>query len=131
MPFITVLEVRPIRGTNIRRLLADLIFADKKLGRIVAPSGTMTDYSSIPTIIPRWFIDQDEYFIRDSSVIHDYLYSTFSSYDLSRKGCDQIFYRAMLSLCANKWDRFRSYIVYKIVRLVGKKYYKIEGRHQV
>lgn len=123
MSFQTKLRVEPIRGTTKRKLLSELAYQDILEGRLEAPRGFITDYASVPSVIPRWFIDQDAPFIRDASVIHDYLYSDVCKYRLTREEADAVFYRAMLGLCKGYWDTVRAKSAWLAVRLTGASYY--------
>jgi len=119
--FITPLKVQPIRGTDKRCVLAELIYRDLVHGRIVTPRGFISNYASIPKWVPRWILDQDGPAIRDASVVHDYLYSIYCLLDISRKEADAVLYRAMLSSGSS---RLTARVAYWSVRLFGGSHWK-------
>ena len=117
MPFLTELKVQPITGTYKRRLISNFIYNDYLFGNIVAPSGFISNYASIPEIIPQWIIDSDSPIIRDISIIHDFTYSNLCLLDISRKQADEVLCRGMRELGAGY---IISKIVYYSVRTCGK-----------
>lgn len=88
-------------------------------GNLVVPKGFKTDLASIPPklqgIVPkRGLYDA-------GSILHDYLYSEFSEYNINRQDSDIIFYSVIKSCgvdnrLANKF--------YSAVRLCGENHYK-------
>lgn len=124
MTFLTNLSVEPIKGSDYRRLLLPLVFELPKVYKyhyIVAPAGFLTDYASIPTIIPRWWLDGDDKYVREAAVIHDFIYSKDSFYALTREECDKIF---LLGLKVLGCPWYKAYSAYAAVRLLGKSRYK-------
>ena len=121
MPFLTELKVQPIRGTKKRRLISPLIYEDKVLGRIVAPNGFVSNYASIPELIPQWILDSDSPIIRDISVTHDFVYSNECSLDITRYQADRVLYRGMRELGAN-W--FIAKIAFMSVRIAGGSHWR-------
>jgi len=115
MPFVTDLKVKPIRHSNKRELLSALVYIDNEVGAIVAPTGFITDYATIPKIVPRYLINSDSSTIRDASVIHDFLYSK-STY--TRKVADQVLYRAMLDLGSSVVIAKTIYYVLRVVDIL-------------
>ena len=123
MPFLTPLIVQPIRGTKQRRLISPLIYEDKVLGRIVAPNGFVSDYASIPELVPKWILDQDDPEIRDISVTHDFLYSNECLLDITRYQADNVLYRGMRELGAN-W--LVAKIAFRSVRIAGGSHWRCD-----
>lgn len=120
LKYLTKLLVEPILGTNKRRLLDQFVVLYNS-EYIVVPKNTLTDYASIPNIIPRWIIDEDDKYIREAAVLHDYVYSKASLNSYTRKECDLILYHGMLALNSPKW---KARLVYLAVRCFGWMFYK-------
>ena len=72
--FMNDLIIKSLPGKETRRLVGHFIvkYDDRY---IVGPEVFITDYASIPKIVPRWIVDQDDGIIREAAVLHDYLYS--------------------------------------------------------
>lgn len=80
--------------------------------------GFKTDFASIPKLF--WnILPKDSKYIREASVIHDWLYTYTTIY--TRKEADMILRAAMLELGAN---RLLANIVYWSVRLFGGSHWK-------
>ena len=130
MPFITSLKVSMEVGSNNRKLTHELIYCDSIYRHIIVPVDFNTNYASIPKLIPRWWIDEDDILIREPSVIHDWLYSVDCSLDLSRKEADQVLLRAMLELCIghswyrNNINKVKAKSAYWSVRAAGGSHWK-------
>ena len=120
LEFLTNLNITSVRGENTRRLL-DQFVAKYDGFYIVVPTGFTTDYASIPEFVPRFILDQDDAYIREAAVIHDYLYSTLSGNQLSRYMADVILYEGMITLGAPRW---KAELVYLAVRTFGWLFYK-------
>jgi len=127
MPFITHLRVAPIRGSDDRKLLSPLVYVDSELGAITVLTGFITNYASIPKIVPRWWLNSDDKYIREASVIHDSLYTKGSTLYampwLKRKDADLVFYRAMRELGC-PWLKAKS--AYYSVRMFGNSHWRSE-----
>lgn len=91
---------------------------DKELG-VTVPTGFITDFASVPRIL--WAIIAPTGRHTKAAVLHDYLYSTSSTLNFTRKHCDKLFLEAMKILGVKKWKRV---LMYRGVRLFGGKYYK-------
>jgi hypothetical protein len=98
MPFLTELNVHPIPFTDQRELTSDFAYQRKNGRVILVEKGFVTDYASIPKIIPKWVISADDPIIREGAVIHDYLYQT---HKYPRKECDEILIEIMAELGAS------------------------------
>lgn len=124
--FASPLKLESIRGTSDFVLTDVLILfyvLDNRLREIRVPAGTKTDFASIPSFL-RNIIDNDEGFIRDAAVVHDYLYSTESTStypEIDRAGADFVLNEAMKCLKSPLWKRR---LVYYAVRLFGWVFYK-------
>jgi len=119
MPFVTDLKVKPIRYSNKRELLSALIYIDNELGAILVPTGFITDYATIPKIVPSYLISSDSSTIRDASVIHDFLYSNGTC---TREVADQVLYRAMLDLGSSLALAKSIYYILRVTNFIkGKK----------
>lgn len=117
MPFLNHLITESVRGRNTRRVRNEFIYRDQQHGLIIVPFDFETDYASIPSIVPRWFIDESDYFIREAAVVHDYLYDSKGlNYQITREQADQVLYRAMRE-SGSSW--MKAQIVYRAVRCFG------------
>jgi len=121
MTYLTPLQVEPIIGTNKRKLLSDFYYIDEVVGFIKVPKGFITDFATIPKIVPRWIINRDSPAIREASVVHDYLYSGKCTLSLARYAADAVLYRAMLELRA---PYILAKIVYFSARLFGASHWR-------
>ncbi len=88
---------------------------------IVAPKFFVSNYASIPEIIPKWILDADSPIIRDISVIHDFIYSNSCKLVVSRNHADMVLYRGMRDLGAG-W--IISQLAYMSVRVCGSGYWR-------
>lgn len=105
------------RSGYVCQLREDLIFEDED-GRIyVVPNRFYTDFASIPRFLWRLASPYDPG-VRRPSVLHDYLYGLRGGgpYGMSRKGCDDIFLRAMRLEGQAHWRRI---LIYRAVRTFG------------
>jgi hypothetical protein len=82
------------------------------------PSGFITDFASSPRILYPFFPPIGKY--NKATLVHDYLYSKQSKYDITRKEADKIFLQSMGVLGVSK----KRYLMYLAVRLFGKFNYK-------
>ena len=94
MPFLTDLVLQPSNG-RLWKLAMPLIYRDREHGDITAYPGAITDGASIPR--PLWSIVGCP--LADSRVAkcagtHDPLYKALGA-GLTRKQCDQVFYRSL------------------------------------
>lgn len=94
----------------------DLTYIDSHYGEITAKKGFQTDLASIPKCI-RNIIDPSEPYIKEPSVIHDWIYRGHAGKIYNRKDADKIFYRGMR---ANGISWIKAKIMYWAVRLFGK-----------
>ena len=130
MPFLSKLQVTMTTGSGDRTLTKPLKYHDRLIKTLVVPIGFITNYASIPKVVPRWWLDQDDPMIREPSVIHDWLYSLDCSLDLSRKESDDVLYRAMIELGSygnwyrKRMNRLKAWSAYQSVRLAGKSHWK-------
>lgn len=118
--FLSDLVVSPMVGTRSTfRLKEDLIYRSSNNTDMIIPKGFVYDGASIPAILtntlPRFGCKYDR-----ASCLHDWLYSTTNSHSYTRKECDEIFYKAMLS---DKVDKNLAKLMYLAVRAFGAKYY--------
>jgi len=85
---------------------------------IVVPSGSVTDWASIPKIIQPLLPNT---YGKRAAVIHDYLYRTSGLGGLySRKRCDEIFLEALIVL---EVPKAVAYALYNGVRIGGWKHW--------
>ena len=104
-------------GHNLWRALEDTelnIFG----GTIVIPKGFECDLASIPKCF-QWFIPKRGKDI-DVSLVHDYLYSEHSAYDINREEADAIFRRLLINA---GMSTTKANIIHKSVRLFGESHY--------
>lgn len=87
---------------------------------IIVPKGFKTDLATIPPFF-RMIVDYNDRQIRDAAVIHDWLYSKECTI-LDRNLADLILKEIMIDAGMDKW---KVNLIYKIVRIFGKKFYKI------
>lgn len=89
--------------------------------QITPPDGMVFDFASIPRMAWRVIGPPTGYGkganYGASACIHDYLYM---SGKLTRKECDKCFLSAMKALKVSPWRR---QLMFRIVRMFGKKYY--------
>ena len=128
--FTTKLHVSMDIGSSDRILMGHLIYKDNFFGSIVIPRGFRTNYASIPKVVPRWWLDQDDVLIREPSVLHDWLYDKACPLKLTRKEADKIFLTAMLRQCRKgNWyrrnmNKLKARSAYRSVRLMGASHWK-------
>ena len=82
---------------------------------IRVPKGFITDLASVPRIM--WVVFPPFGRYTEASVVHDFLYS---SSELSRKKCDEVFFMLMLE---NNVSYFTAKILHASVRLFGWMHY--------
>lgn len=92
-------------------LRSDLVYLSDIAGRIVVPTGFVTDLASIPKWVPRWICDPNGRH-RPAAIVHDYL---VRQPDFDRPTADRIFLEAMKVLDERPW---RAYLMYGAVRLL-------------
>ena len=80
---------------------------------VTVPVGFEFDFASIPKFAQAWLPKAGMLYDR-ASCLHDYLYVTEL---FSRKECDKLFYKAMLS---DGVPKSRAWIMYQAVRLGGR-----------
>ena len=98
-------------------------------GTLIVPKDFITDLASIPQIFENIFPKHGLY--DASAILHDYLYSGYSEYNINRADSDIIFYKVML-LC--NVDDCTANTMYKAVRLGGDNHYvrnKYNGNYPV
>ena len=134
--FRTRLQVMMETGSGNRTLTAPLQYFDKVWKLVEAPIGFVTNFASIPNIVPRWWLDQDDPLIREPSVIHDWVYGVDCPIDLSRLEADELLLRAMLDIVTalylnldQSWFRHainkaKAYSAYYSVRVAGASHWK-------
>lgn len=89
---------------------------------ITIPKGYTFDGASIPRVLTP-FINNADYGVLDSAVVHDWLYGTkgrFNNIELTRKQVDNIFLRHLIHY---KIPMFTAYVSYWAVRMAGKQYW--------
>lgn len=125
--FLSTLKTEQVgKWTHI--LLDDLIFEDEKLGTIIVPSGSTTDFASIKVLHNAFlfvFFALVSGYGNYSATVHDYLYTTHSvgSKAITRKEADEILYRALRAEGVARW---RAWLFWVGVRLGGGKAYEGE-----
>lgn len=82
----------------------DVVYYPDSGHAIVVPSGTITDFASIPRFFHRILPPMDIH--RKAAIVHDHLYSTQS---VSKKDADLIFLEAMKALDVPAWKRNAMY----------------------
>lgn len=103
--FKTDLVVRRIIGVkNAWQLEKSLIWEDKQT--IEVPKSFIFDFASVPKLFWQLFPKQGMRYDR-ASCLHDWLYVT--EY-FTRKECDKLFYKAMLSDNVAKWKAKTMYL---------------------
>lgn len=116
----TPLDVRAVLGGYL--LLSDYVYEGKDW-KVTVPKGFFTDFASVPRLF-RGIISRDETGIRESSVLHDYLYSFKSSsnyLEITRAKADRIFLQEMI---ANGAPVAKSVLAYYAVHFFGQSRYK-------
>ena len=83
-------------------------------GGILVPAGFTTDLASVPRLFWRVFPPFGTYSL--AAIVHDYLYSEISTYDIERSTADRIFRDAMITLGVGRITRN---ILYNAVRHGG------------
>lgn len=107
---------------NLWRVLEDTelnIFG----GTIVIPKGFECDMASIPKCF-QWLVSKRGFEI-DVSIVHDYLYSEYSNYDINREEADAIFRQLMIN---NGMSSLKANLIYKSVRMFGESHF---SRHKL
>lgn len=110
-------------GKRLYRLLSPLTL-DDEAGVFVVPEGFETDYGSINALHNAFlfvFFALLSGYGNRAATVHDYLYDQAS---ISRKGADDIFYRA---LRADGIARWRAWIFWAGVRLFGSSSYGVKN----
>lgn len=111
--FLSPLRTENINGRTVK-LIAPLRYAtevDPALDVIIAKTGFVTDYASVPRGLWNLFPPNGEYV--PAAVIHDWLYRRTI---IDRKICDRVFLEAMSCLGVS-WFTRRT--IYLAVRLFG------------
>lgn len=101
-------------------LQQDLIYWDSHYGCVKAKKGFTTDLASIPKFI-RNIVDPSAPYIKEPSVIHDWIYSGNEYKRFNRKDADKIFYRGMRS---NGISWIKAQAMYWCVRCFGRSSWK-------
>jgi hypothetical protein len=99
-----------------------------KYGKVVVPTGFITDFGSVPTFA-KPIIDNDDPDIVYGSLPHDWLYrncgvQTDPPLNLTRYESDCVLYDAMIAAGA---PTFKSWLVFRSVRLAGWKPWSRKG----
>lgn len=101
---------------------SSFIYVSDIAGPIEIPAGFVTDFASIPNLVPRWLFDPMRHG-RLSALPHDYLCRRASSYE-ERTEADMVFYEAMGDEGVRQWRRVTMYYAVRIaslkMKLVGK-----------
>ncbi|WNA16170.1 tail assembly chaperone [Xanthomonas phage XaC1] len=109
--FHTKLQVELQDDGSTWKTLQDLVYEDEMEGFIGVPEAYLTDFASVPRIPVVFDLVGD--YGHAAATVHDYLYDHGK---ITRKEIDKVFHRALLDTGVGK---FRSYIMYKGVRLFG------------
>lgn len=120
--FMEPLIVEALPDGKTWKLTRDLRYERGFLGSgdiITVPSGTITDFASVPRIF--WTICPPFGKYTAAAVVHDFLYSKRGEYSrsepaLTRKESDAVFLEAMTVLGVPLWKRF---IMWRAVRRFG------------
>lgn len=99
-------------------VLEDYYYETSK-GLVTVPKGFRTDYASVPKIF-RNIINCSGKHGR-AAVIHDWLYSSKCTLDVTREEADKIFLEIMEEWGVNK---FKRYFMYKMVRIFGASHFR-------
>lgn len=75
-----------------------IVIDRKRQVPLVVPPGFMTDLASVPWFL-RWLIRHDHPYLREASVVHDYLYTRVAGrfYHYTRRQADRLLYAGMRS----------------------------------
>jgi hypothetical protein len=114
--FKTKLKIEAVPNENFYVLTAPFEYMTYNEYLITVPKGFKTNFASVPRLA-KAYIDDDDWQIREPSVIHDFLYSSSSKqlgYD--RKEADGILFEAMVGLGMR---RSKAALIYYILRLFG------------
>ena len=116
--FITELSVKLISEDPEQwRIISPLCYHSDIAGEIInVPSGTKTDFGSVPRIpLAYWLCGG----VGDrAAVVHDYLYSGGA---VPREKCDAIFREALLACGVSAW---KAYLMWSMARSFGGLFYK-------
>lgn len=91
--FITELDVRLVDGDNVWMLESPLIYYSPLVGRIMVPSGFMTDFASVPRLPIAYALFGGK--AHREGVIHDYLFRKDAVPEVSFSKANKVFYEAM------------------------------------
>jgi hypothetical protein len=113
--FIGRLNIYEVQGSHRYWSLDEELVWDDGTTRIVMPVGFVTDFASIPRLF--WSISSPWDDHMKAAICHDY---TYTQAIMSRKECDDLFYRQMKQLGVSLIRRLS---VYWSTRLFGGRYY--------
>lgn len=124
----TELILTPLKDGERFKVLEDWITEIDNEFYVIVKKDFVTDFASIPKILNSVIGDSIGLYT-EAAIIHDYIYQNrimYLKYDdteihLSRKECDKIFYRKMLSSGVGK---FKAKTMWLAVRAFGWKFYK-------
>ena len=81
----------------------DFIYRSDRAGVVAIGAGFVTDFASIPNVIPRWLFDPMKH-ARWSALPHDFLCRTSEDY-VERVEADWVFHEAMVDEGVKRWRR--------------------------
>jgi hypothetical protein len=114
--FETALQIEAVPGENSYVLSVNFTYTCYDGRMVTVPQGFKTNFASVPSLA-KFYIDDDDWQIREPSVIHDYLYSADSApLGYSRKEADGVLFEAMVGLGMR---RSKAVLIYYILRLFG------------
>lgn len=94
---------------------------------LVVPKGFITDSASIPVEFQDIIGKPDDLRYRDASILHDFLYSKYNTYGISRLEADTMAFELSLQTGC---DENTALLMFSGVRVGGQKYFvipKIDG----
>lgn len=125
--FTTSLRIEDIDGTNFELIEEFVYFITWGLpDKVVVPAGFITDFATVPAMF-RFLVPATGRHGK-ACVVHDYLCRTpiittdKTTYRISRKEADEIFYEAMKVLNVPAWRRVLMYAFVRAYAIItGKK----------
>lgn len=115
----SLLVVASIPKTNRFQLYQDFIITCSK-GIFTVPEGFVTDFASVPQVL-QLLIKTDAPYIREASVLHDYLYDKQCAYDITQNAADALLIEGMNVLGANA---FQCTAVWQALAMFGKRHFR-------
>jgi hypothetical protein len=115
------LKIEAVQGENAFKLTAPFVYTTYNGYIVTVPKGFKTNFASVPRLA-KFYVDDNDWQIREPSVIHDFLYSADSkSLGYDRKEADGILFEAMVGLGMR---RSKAALIYYILRMFGGSNYE-------